>query len=201
MEASQASQATSQAKPDDKPSNPFVTSFGNTAAFGSGAPSTSGFSFGGSKPFQFANVTPAPTETKEEEESDEPPKVEFTKVVEEGNVYNIRCKVFAKKDKNFVERGVGQLYLKPIEGSDKTQLIVRADTNLGNLIMNVVLSKSIPTSRQGKNHVMIVCIPTPEEAPKPGKESKGSPLQTMLIKVKTTEDAEKLLEMLEKYKK
>lgn len=41
-----------------------------------------------------------------------------------------RCKLFYKKDNEFKEKGVGTLHLKPT-ASQKTQLLVRADTNLG----------------------------------------------------------------------
>lgn len=186
---------------DSNNKTPFVTPFGNTAAFSFGInsiPNSTGFSFGSGKPFTFANVSAPPSENKEEDEEDEPPKVEFTPVVEEDSIYNTKCKLFVKKENEFVERGVGQLYLKQIEGSEKTQLIVRADTNLGNLLMNIVLTKTIPTSRKGKNHVMIICVPTPEEAAK--CKADQNPLQTMLIKVKNSEEADKLLEMIEKHK-
>lgn len=41
-----------------------------------------------------------------------------------------RCKLFYKKDAEFKEKGVGTLHLKLTE-LGKTQLIIRADTNLG----------------------------------------------------------------------
>lgn len=41
-----------------------------------------------------------------------------------------RCKLFYKKDNEFKEKGVGTLHLKPT-ANQKTQLLVRADTNLG----------------------------------------------------------------------
>lgn len=41
-----------------------------------------------------------------------------------------RCKLFYKKDDEFKEKGVGTLHLKPT-ANQKTQLLVRADTNLG----------------------------------------------------------------------
>lgn len=44
-----------------------------------------------------------------------------------------RCKLFYKKDNEFKEKGVGTLHLKPA-GNEKTQLLVRADTNLGKYI-------------------------------------------------------------------
>ena len=43
---------------------------------------------------------------------------------------HFRCKLFYQKDGAWTERGVGHLHLKKID--EKTQLLVRADTNLGN---------------------------------------------------------------------
>lgn len=167
-------------------------SFGNTANLGT----KQGFSFGSGTPFTFANVTKPSTEEKKpeatENDEDEPPKVEFTPVVEEDHVFSKRCKVFVKKDGNFGDRGVGQLFLKPVSGSEKVQLIVRADTNLGNLLLNLILSESIPTQRMGKNNVMLVCIPTPEAKPPP---------VPILLRVKTSEEADELLKVLEENKK
>lgn len=41
-----------------------------------------------------------------------------------------RCKLFYKKEAEFKEKGVGTLHLKVTE-KGKTQMIFRADTNLG----------------------------------------------------------------------
>ncbi|XP_044085257.1 nuclear pore complex protein Nup50 isoform X1 [Neovison vison] len=65
----------------------------------------------------------------DEEESDEPPKVVVTEVKEEDAFYSRKCKLFYKKDNEFKEKGVGTLHLKPT-ATQKTQLLVRADTNL-----------------------------------------------------------------------
>lgn len=48
----------------------------------------------------------------------------------ETRVVCVRCKLFYKKESEFKEKGVGTLHLKLTE-QGKTQLIVRADTNLG----------------------------------------------------------------------
>lgn len=160
--------------------------------------STPGFSFNTSSStapsFSFANSVAAAQneENKEEEEDSEPPKPDFTPVVEEGHIYTTRCKVFVKKDASFADKGVGNLFLKPIPSSEKVQLIVRADTNLGNLLCNFILSASIPIKRLGKKDVMLVCIPTPDTKPPP---------VPMLLRVKSPEEADRLLENLEKHKK
>ena len=40
------------------------------------------------------------------------------------------------KDKAFVEKGLGMLHLKKVEGDDtKTQMVVRAETNLGKIYL------------------------------------------------------------------
>lgn len=72
------------------------------------------------------------------------------------------------------------------------QLIVRADTNLGNLLLNFILSDSVPVKRLGKKDVMLVAVPTPDEKPPP------TPL---LLRVKSPEEADNLLDVLEKNKK
>uniref|UniRef100_A0A2A4JYW5 RanBD1 domain-containing protein n=1 Tax=Heliothis virescens TaxID=7102 RepID=A0A2A4JYW5_HELVI len=167
----------------------FATTTSTTAANGSAAP----FSFGIGKPFSFNSNVKQNTDTTEEanEDEDAPPKVEFTPVVEENSVYDKRCKVFVKKDGNFVDKGVGTLYIKKIEESGKHQLLVRANTNLGTILVNLILVSAIPTQRMGKNNVMLVCIPTPESKPPP---------TPILIRVKTSDEADELLETLNKYK-
>ncbi|XP_065368123.1 nuclear pore complex protein Nup50 [Calliphora vicina] len=150
----------------------------------------------GATPFSFGNIKPptvasTATGATNEDEDEEPPKNEFKQVVEDDAVYSKKCKVFVKKDGNFVDKGVGTLYLKPVESSGKTQLIVRADTNLGNILVNLILNSAVPAQRMGKNNVMMVCLPTPD-VEKP---------TSMLLRVKTGEEADELLENIEKYKK
>lgn len=168
--------------------------------FGSTSSGLGGFSFtpnpvnsSGSK-INFGSIPPPSnsTENKDEEESEEPPKVEVKEVEEEGQIYTIRCKLFVRKDSTFVEKGVGNLFLKPVPDSEKVQVIVRGYNSLASVLCNFILSKSMPIQRMGKNNVMIVCIPTPESKPPP---------IPVLIKVKTGEDADHLLETLEKHKK
>ncbi|XP_063704848.1 nuclear pore complex protein Nup50 [Culicoides brevitarsis] len=153
------------------------------------------FSFGtSSTPFSFGGVTQAAADKKDDvkeeegDDEDQPPKVEFTPVVEEDSIYSKRCKVFVKVDKEFKDRGVGTLYIKSVEDGAKTQVIVRADTSLGNLLLNMLLTKETPTSRTGKNNVMV------------GTVVDGKPT-SVLLRVKTGEDADELLATLEKNKK
>ncbi|GFT07204.1 nuclear pore complex protein Nup50 [Nephila pilipes] len=150
------------------------------------------------KPFSFAcapiEKSTAPAGDAEDQEY-VPPKNEFVSVKEEGAVYSKRCKLFFKKDKNYADKGIGTLHLKPLDG--KTQLLIRADTNLGNILLNIVLNASLPMSRTGKNNVLLVCIPNPPVDVKDPDSKEAIP---MLIRVKTEEEADELLETLNKYK-
>ena len=55
-----------------------------------------------------------------------------------------------------------------------------------------MLSKSIPLARQGKNNVSMMCIVNPPIDP---KETDNKPT-SLLIRVKTGEEADELLEKL-----
>ncbi|XP_043253077.1 nuclear pore complex protein Nup50 isoform X1 [Colletes gigas] len=179
------------------------SSFGTAATFCFGQSSTTGntptgFSFGSAKPFTFGAqvVKPQESEDKSEnegkdEKDEEPPKADFKPVTEEGAIYEQRCIIFMKKDGSFTSRGVGVLFLKPTP-NDKMQLIVRAETSLGNLLLNTLLTKNIPTRRINKNTIMVVCLPKPESLPPP---------VSVLLRVKTDEDADALIDALNKHKK
>lgn len=155
---------------------------------------SSGFSFSSaiqtSKPPADSDNTNGNTENADDE-NDEPPKVEFKPVVEEESIYSKRCKVFVKDSGDFKERGTGTIYLKKVK-DDKVQLIVRADTNLGNILLNFLLTSAGPPKLL-KNNVLIVCVPTPE--------SDASKPKSVLIRVKTQDDANELLQEIEKYQK
>lgn len=129
-----------------------------------------------------------------DEDTEEPPKPEVNEVKEEDAFYSKKCKMFYKKDSEFKEKGVGTLHLKQT-GEDKTQMIIRADTNLGNILLNIILQSSIPCSRVGKNNVMLVCVPNPAIDDK----NPNTPIP-LLIRVKTEEDANELLKILEEKK-
>ncbi|NXF98748.1 NUP50 protein, partial [Sakesphorus luctuosus] len=193
---------------------PTVTfSFGRSSdspALGSlGAGTLSGFSFApgssglfGKDATQAKSVIAAPTslleaqaesgntDEKGEEEEEEPPKVIVNEIKEDDAFYSKKCKLFYKKDNEFKEKGVGTLHLKPA-GNEKTQLLVRADTNLGNILLNVLIPPKMPCTRTGKNNVLIVCVPNP-----PIDEKNPTVPVTMLIRVKTSEDADELHKIL-----
>lgn len=153
-----------------------------------------GFTFGtASAPFTFSNVTQSSTsESQTHLEDEEPPKVEFTPVVEEDSKFSKRVKVFFKQDDSYSDRGVGTLYIKEVEAGAKSQLLVRADTNLGNILLNILLTEGIPLRRLGTNNVMLCCIPTPDAQPPP---------KSVLLRVKTAAEADELLETIKKYQK
>ncbi|KOC64888.1 Nuclear pore complex protein Nup50 [Habropoda laboriosa] len=172
----------------------------NTVTFCFGQSSTTnntstGFSFGSAKPFTFGAQAVQPQEPEDsegiDEEDEEPPKADYKPVTEEGTIYQQRCKVFVKKNGNFSDRGVGILFLKPTP-NDKTQLLVRAENPLGNLLLNTLLTESVPTKRMSKNTIMLVCLPRPECRPPP---------VPVLLRVKTDEEANALFEALNKHKK
>ena len=161
--------ATAEPSKPTAASSPF--SFG-TASSGSASalaapPATAGFSFKGFG--SSSSTTPAETNADKKEETqdeeDTPPVVEVKQVEESDALYSKKCKLFYKKEGNYVEKGVGMLYLKSVDGG-KTQLLIRADTNLGNVLLNILLSASMPTTRVGKNNVMLVCVPNPPVDPK-----------------------------------
>ena len=68
---------------------------------------------------------------------------------------------------------------------------------LGNIILNIILSPSIPLQRQGKNNVSMICVPNPPV------DSKADPTKPvpMLVRVKTAEDADQLLQKMNEVRK
>ncbi|XP_008303236.1 nuclear pore complex protein Nup50 [Stegastes partitus] len=167
------------------PSFSFSSSGASTqnSLFGSAA------SFSGSKPDDGQ-----PAEENADEESEEPPKPEIKEVKEDDAFYSKKCKMFYKKESEFKEKGVGTLHLKQTTDG-KTQMIIRADTNLGNILLNIMVHSSMPCSRVGKNNVMVVCVPNP-----PVDDQNPSSPVPLLIRVKTSEDADELHKTLEEKK-
>ncbi|XP_044041981.1 LOW QUALITY PROTEIN: nuclear pore complex protein Nup50 [Siniperca chuatsi] len=152
---------------------------------------------GSAAPLSFSGKTSVdakPAAENGDEESEEPPKPEVKEVKEDDAFYSKKCKLFYKKDSEFKEKGVGTLHLKKIE-EGKTQMIIRADTNLGNILLNIIVQASMPCSRVGKNNVMVVCVPNP-----PVDEKNASSPVPLLIRVKTAEDADELHKTLEEKK-
>lgn len=181
-----------EGSPFGAPQNAQGSVFGSSSLSSTPKPA---FSFGLS-----AVAPPAPAPKKDSNDSDDenyvPPKEEFKPVEEEDAVYQKRCKLFQKKDDSYVEKGIGMLYIKPHQ--DKYQLLIRADTRLGNILLNIMLASTLPVSRLGKNNVALVCIPNPVPN---GAKDEGAGPTTMLIRVRDGEDADELKEKLELYKR
>ncbi|XP_055506176.1 nuclear pore complex protein Nup50 isoform X10 [Leucoraja erinacea] len=121
-----------------------------------------------------------------EEDSEEPPEPVVNEIKEEDAIFSKKCKMFYKKDGDFKDKGVGTIHLKPV-ADQKIQLLVRADTNLGNVLLNILLHPSLPCTRTGKNNILIVCVPNP-----PIDEKSPDTALPILIRVKTTQDADEL---------
>ncbi|RUS76591.1 hypothetical protein EGW08_015633, partial [Elysia chlorotica] len=172
-------------------------SFGTSAS----TPATSGFSFGVSaiKTGASSAGTSQDTNGKNEDEDYVPPKPEVREIKEDDALYSKRCKLYFQRDERWVDKGVGNLHLKPV-GESKTQLLVRADTNLGNILLNVMLSASTPVSRQGKNNVLVVCVPNPPLDVKAKEDDQNKPVP-MLIRVKAESDADELFQKIDERKK
>lgn len=158
-------------------------SFGTNGSNVTTALSTTGFTFAATSVSSQGTSNDDDTEEKEYE----PPKPESSDIVEEDAFFTQRCKMFYRKDMVYVERGVGKLYLKKLGG--KTQLLVRADTRLGNILLNIMLTTDIKTQRTGPNNVLICCIPYPPIDP---KKPSVEPVP-ILIRVKTETEADQLL--------
>lgn len=201
---------------DKKESSIFKTSTeGSKLTFG-----TSSTAFGSStgQGFTFPGVSVASTEKKEEKKEDtngedEPPKVEFKQVEEKDAIFSIRSKLYYKKDGQYKEKGVGMLHLKQTDGVG--QILLRADTSLGNIILNIGIPKALPVQRQGKNSVILMAPmnpPVDTACPKCNKkyenpqssnacENNCTPeICALLLRVKTGDDADKLLEEITKLK-
>jgi len=153
--------------------------------FGSNQTPKTGFQFG-SKETKSEEEETGKVEKEEEEEEEDSPKKPADPVVEEDAIYSKKCKLFYKKSDSYVERGIGQLYLK-LTDEKKLQLVIRADNSLGNILLNILVTPSTPLERLGTNNLMLVTLPNPPIDPKTDSEP-----VTFLVRVKTAEDADEL---------
>ncbi|KAK7817587.1 hypothetical protein U0070_024497 [Myodes glareolus] len=120
---------------------------------------------------------------------DEPPKTVLTEAKEEGVFYSKKCRLFYKKDNEFKEKGVGLLHLKAT-ANEKTRLLVQ-DSKSGNILLNILIPPNMPCTRMGKNNVLLVCVPDP-----PLDKKNVTTEATVLIRVKTSKDADELHRIL-----
>ncbi|KAJ7370946.1 Nuclear pore complex protein Nup50 [Desmophyllum pertusum] len=88
------------------------------------------------------SVESQPGTSGEENTEEQVPKPKSVVVAEEGAFHSIRCKLFFKRESTWAELGIGMLNLKKLEG--KTQLLVRNDTTLGKILVNVYLARKHP---------------------------------------------------------
>ena len=178
--------SASKAKEATKPLTVAPTPSPFSSAFGSNQTFKAGFQFG------FESAKETKSEDKEndriEKEDDEEgsPKKPADPVVEEDAIYSKKCKLFYKKDGEYVGKGLGNLYLK-LTDEKKLQLVIRADNSLGNILLNTLISPTTPLERLGKNNVMLLAVANPPIDPK----TESEPV-TFLVRVKTAEDADEL---------
>ncbi|XP_067944081.1 nuclear pore complex protein Nup50-like [Watersipora subatra] len=174
-----------------------TVSSGNSSISAGSTAATSGFSFKSEIAKAKTEETQAAPSNEEEEYVPPKPEVE-NKITEDDALYTKRVKLFYNKDGKYVDKGVGNLFIKPLE-SGKNGVLIRADTNLGTILLNISLSDSIPIQRMGKNNVTLVCVPNPPM--EVGKGAPEPPPPTMLlIRVKESSDADELFEKLNEYK-
>lgn len=83
-------------------------------------------------------------------------------------------------------KSVHIFHWKPITNK-KIHLLVWADTNLGNILLIVLIPPKMPCTWTGKNNILIVCAPNP-----PTDKKNATIPVTMLIWVEISEVAEKL---------
>ncbi|CAL8121031.1 unnamed protein product [Orchesella dallaii] len=170
----------------------------SSVAFNFGSSSVPSFGISGASPSPSATATTAhslfpvaqskvDTQKEDEEENEEPPENELVRVTENDAVYSIRCKVFGMVNNQYKDKGVGTLYVK-ILSEGKYQVVVRADNNLGTLILNILLNKSLPLEKKSAKDVMTVDI----------MGNKGNPMP-ILLRVKSEEDANELLSQLKEF--
>lgn len=128
----------------------------------------------------------------------EPPKPKKSNVKEDGTVYEKRIKLyyFSKIEKKYKERGIGNLFIKPIKNGNFTQLVIRADTELANILLNVELSKLLPIVKTDLKNILFASISNPAI---PGV-SETIPC-IFLFQVKTEDEANELFDKLNEHKK
>lgn len=107
---------------------------------------------------------------------------------DDDSLLSVRTKLFYKKGSEFIEVGVGNL---KVQSSSKgtVHLLMRNDTSIGNIMLNVKVSSDMPLSTNKKS-VLVVC-----PAPNPPLNIGEGPV-TYLLRVKTAELAEQLLNVI-----
>jgi nuclear pore complex protein Nup50 len=127
----------------------------------------------------------------EEEDEDQPPIVNFTPVKENDAIFETKSKLYCLQNGKYEERGVGQLYLKPIDDK-KIQLIMRNDSALGTIMANTLLNESVNFTKRNAKNVQLICVLDATKSTKP---------QTVLFKFKDSQIADAFENELLKLKK
>lgn len=140
-------------------------------------------------------AAPVTEAVQEGEPSDAIPDVERKTIEEKDAFHQIRCKLFYKKDAQYKELGVGMLYLKKQPESDKTQLLVRMETAIGKVLLNINLGSGLPKARVGKNNISLVSVPNPPVFSKDADGDNSLPL-SYLLRVKGAVEADELMEKI-----
>lgn len=140
-----------------------------------------------STPFPVSNNGPSQQQDEGEAADELPPKVESIEHKEDNAVFTKKCKLYYQRDGKFVDKGTGFLYIKVTPEEDrKPQLLIRADTSMGNILLNIALIDSLPIVKVDKKGVMITCIPNPPIEIK--KTDNAEELTTFLIRVKEVDE-------------
>jgi len=92
------------------------------------------------------------------------------------------------KSSTYVSLGVGTLFIKQLSLQGKYQLVVRADNNLGNLLLNMLLVKTLPLEKKSAKDVMTFDVA--------GNNGKGMPI---LLRAKSEDDANEMLGKLKEF--
>ncbi|XP_064399716.1 nuclear pore complex protein Nup50-like isoform X2 [Halichondria panicea] len=121
--------------------------------------------------------------TQDESQEDAPAQ---TAPNDDDSLMSVRAKLFYKKGAEYCELGVGTLKIQT-SGDKAVRLLLRNDTSVGKVILNIRITNGIPVSSKG-NNVFMVCMANPPLTKNPD----DSPI-SYLIRVKTAQLAEKIL--------
>ena len=108
---------------------------------------------------------------------------------DDDSILALRSRLFYKKQEQFVELGIGKLKVQTLEQGGGVRLLLRNDTSLGQILLNVRLSGNVPVMLQ-KNSVLFVCVPNPPLDMK-SPDTNQDPV-TYLLRVKDTNLANEL---------
>ena len=113
---------------------------------------------------------------------------------EDDSLFSVRAKLFYKKEDVFTELGIGRLRVQLVSsGGNGVRLLLRNDTKLGTILLNVRVTADIPVTTKG-NNVFVVCVPNPPLS----KEATSTPV-TYLLRVKTAQAASDLLKIIKQH--